>query len=100
MPDAWPLLATGTSASTTPVSCAVARPTPSPYTNSGGTVAHHAVAGPTTTPIPATPTISRTMPSRTVNTGPFFLASWAPKPLAAKLPMARGSSAIPVRNAL
>ncbi len=40
------------------------------------------------------------MPSRTVNTGPFFLASCAPKPLAAKLPMASGSSAIPVRNAL
>ena len=36
------------------------------------------------------------MPSRTTQTGPFLVASWAPKPLAAKLPRASGSRARPV----
>ena len=50
--------------------------------------------------MPAIPAISRTMPTRTTNGAPFRWPSWAPKPLATKLPTASGRSASPVWKAV
>ena len=49
---------------------------------------------------PPTPRISSTMPSRTMNSGPFLLPMAAPRPEARKLPPASPSSTSPVSKAL
>ena len=67
--------------------------------NRNPTTGHTDTVGEATKPIPSTPTISATIPTRTTNTGPLARVSCAPKPEARKLPNASDSRILPVSNA-